>query len=101
MDYPKSELAEYFLEYEYCYRERYGKMLDKHYAEFKAFASSEHYKAGHLIYAGWHDREYLRVCMANLYEKYKFGSGSSKLSEEEWNTLTDGYLLLTGEEYSI
>lgn len=101
MDYPKSELTEYFLEYEDCYRERCGKTLDKHYKEFKAFASSEHYKAGHHIYAGWHDREYLRVCMANLYEKYFFGIGKSRITDEEWQVLLDGYKAITGESYKI
>ena len=101
MEYPKSELTEYFLEYEYLYKERYGKMLDKRYEEFKAFASSEHYEAGHIIYAGWHNKEYLRVCMANLYEKHHFGIGKNRITDEERKTLCKGYKAITGEEYVI
>lgn len=41
-----------------------------------------------VIFEGWHNKEYLRVCMANLYEKHVFGVGSSRISDKEWATLS-------------
>jgi hypothetical protein len=52
-------------------------------------------------FAGWHNYEYLRVCVCNLYEKYHFGVGKSKISQEEWNRVLEGYKEITGEEYNI
>lgn len=53
------------------------------------------------IFDGWHNTEYLRVCMANLYEKHFFGIGKSRITDEEWEVLLDGYKAITGEEYKI
>ena len=50
---------------------------------------------------GWHTKEYLRVCMANLYEKHFFGVGKFRITDEEWETLCRGYKEITGEEYQI
>ena len=52
------------------------------------------------IYEEWHDKIYLRICMANLYEKY-LGVGKSALKYDEWNLLLEGYKKITGEDYSI
>ena len=35
----------------------------------------------------WHDNEYLLVCKYNLYEKYKFGRGGSRISQEDWDNI--------------
>ena len=53
------------------------------------------------MFSGWHDKEYLRVCMANLYEKYKFGRGKSRITETEWQRPLDGYRVITGKNYKI
>jgi hypothetical protein len=53
------------------------------------------------IFRRWHDKGYLRVCMANLYEKYQYGWGSSRITQDEWQRLLDGYRLITGEDYQI
>ena len=53
------------------------------------------------MFGGWHDNEYLRVCMANLYEKHHFGVGKSRITDEEWQRLVDGYKAITGEEYKL
>ena len=53
------------------------------------------------IFNGWHNKEYLRVCMSNLFEKYKFGRGKSRITETEWQRLLDGYKYITGEDYKI
>ena len=39
--------------------------------------------------------------MANLYEKHFFGVGKSRISDEEWEKLCEGYKQITGEEYQI
>jgi uncharacterized protein (TIGR02328 family) len=53
------------------------------------------------IFGTWHNKEYLRVCMANLYEKHHFGIGKSSITDEEWQRLCEGYKAITGEEYKI
>ena len=53
------------------------------------------------LFNGWHNKEYLRVCMANLYEKHFFGVGKSRITDEEWERLLDGYKTITGEDYVI
>ena len=53
------------------------------------------------MFNGWHNKEYLRVCMANLYEKHFFGIGKSRITDKEWETLCRGYKEITGEEYQI
>jgi hypothetical protein len=53
------------------------------------------------IWSDWHNREYLRVCVCNLYEKYRFGVGKSKISQEEWDRVLQGYKEITGEDYVI
>lgn len=57
--------------------------------------------ATNTLFDGWHNKEYLRVCMANLYEKHVFGVGKSKITDEEWETLCRGYKCITGEDYVI
>lgn len=102
MDYDKQELSTYFMLYRAWYNERYGKWLNDN--EFEHFAEpisihEVHERKG--IYLNWHNKEYLRVCMANLYEKWKFGKGKSRITDEEWERLCDGYRKITGEEYVI
>ena len=53
------------------------------------------------VYEGWHDKEYLRICMANLYEKHKFGRGESRITNAEWERLLFGYKEITGEDYVV
>ena len=101
MDYQMVALVKYFLYYESLYHKRYGKWINKKYwEEFKFFQKEDSEKKTHYM-DGWHTKEYLRVCMANLYEKYKFAIGRSRITEEEWKTLLLGYKSLTGEDYEI
>ncbi len=100
MEYPKRELGGYFLEYALEYCRRYNKPISlKINAEFVCFcggvAESPPFKNG------WHNKEYLRVCMANLYEKHFFGIGKSRITDEEWQRLCEGYKAITGEDYVI
>lgn len=53
------------------------------------------------FFKAWHNVEYLRVCMANLYEKHHFGIGKSRITDEEWQRLCEGYKTITGEDYEI
>ena len=57
--------------------------------------------ATNTLFDGWHNKEYLRVCMANLYEKHVFGVGKSKISQEEWDKVLQGYKEITGEDWVI
>ena len=52
------------------------------------------------LFYGWHNLEYLRICYANLLEKHN-GIGKSRITDEEWQVLLDGYKAITGEEYKI
>jgi uncharacterized protein (TIGR02328 family) len=97
MEYPKADLYGYFLEYAIKYEDRYGR-LPKQTDEFREFGKHQ----GELDpFKDWHNKEYLRVCMANLYEKHVFGVGKSRITDEEWKTLLGGYREITGEEYVI
>jgi uncharacterized protein (TIGR02328 family) len=98
MEYPKRDLVAYFIGYEAEYHKRYGKWLNKYSGEFIRFYDEEEKLTG---YDGWHNKEYLRVCMANLYEKHRFGIGKSRITDEEWQRLLDGYKTITGEDYAI
>ena len=101
MLYPKAELSLYFTQYYWEYVRRYEKPTNHNvFMEFLTFPQEAINPDGEL-FAGWHDRGYLRVCMANLYEKYQYGRGSSRITEDEWQRLLDGYRLITGEDYQV
>ena len=97
MEYPKDDLYGYFLEYAVEYENRYD-VLPKQTDEFREFGNHQFMQEP---FKGWHNKEYLRVCMANLYEKHHFGIGKSRITDEEWKILLDGYKAITGEEYKI
>ena len=101
MDYPKEDLWIYFIMYHGEYKHRYNKYIKQSiYDEFVSFASLD-YTEWHNPFEGWHNKEYLRVCMANLYEKHFCGVGKSHITRDEWNRLLDGYKAITGEDYTI
>ena len=97
MEYPKADLYGYFLEYAVEYEKRYG-TLPKQTDDFREFGA---HRYTHMPFENWHNKNYLRVCMANLYEKHVYGIGKSRITGEEWNRLADGYKAITGEEYRI
>ncbi len=118
MEYDKVHLTSYFLRYNEEYRKRYGKNIDRNICwEFLNFADYEVGKDYKLslsdgadivsirlvrnIFPDWYNKEYIRVCMANLYEKHRFGVGKSRIADEEWQRLLDGYKAITGEDYVI
>lgn len=102
MCYSRAELTAYFKEFSRVYESRFGKKLaDKYTAEFTTFAEGSRRIEGAPLFYGWHDRAYLRVCMANLFEKRLFGRGIARLTIDEWERLEDGYETITGERYKI
>ena len=101
MLYPKAELSLYFTMYYWEYVRRYEKPTSQNiFMEFLTFPQ-EAINPESEIFEGWHDKGYLRCCMANLYEKYQYGRGSSRITEDEWQRLKDGYRLITGEDYQV
>ena len=101
MEYPKNDFVRYFIEYEKEYYARYGKRLDKQWKEFDNFSEDENDNKGKGIFKDWHNKEYLRICMSNLFEKHKYGVGKSRISDTEWQTLLRGYKEITGTDYEI
>ena len=101
MEYPKADLYRYFCEYEAEYFKRYGRTLDRYSSEFGRFANWSVDTKNNTIFEGWHNKEYLRICMSNLAEKHFYGIGKSRITDEEWETLCRGYKEITGEEYQI
>jgi uncharacterized protein (TIGR02328 family) len=100
MDFTPRNLTAYFLRYEEEYRKRYAKGINPSVVEeFILFGGET--KLYCEPFKGWHNKEYLRVCVCNLYEKYRFGVGKSKISQAEWDRVLQGYKNITGEEYKI
>ena len=97
MEYPKADLYGYFLEYAVEYEKRYG-VLPKQTDEFREFGNHQFTQKP---LAGWHSKEYLRVCLGNIHEKHFFGIGKSRIMDEEWQGILDGYKTITGEDYII
>lgn len=106
MEYPKSHLSIYYARYIKEYKERNPcKFFEKTNIEFMSFGdigfgmfvNCEEFEP----FKDWHNKEYLRVCMANLYEKHFFGVGKSRITDEEWQRLLDGYKAIMGEDYEI
>lgn len=100
MLYPKNDLVRYFVYYETIYKKRYGVLL-KQWDEFKTFDDTQVNDRSKGMFEGWHNKEYLRVCMANLYEKHMFGLGKSRITDKEWKRLRLGYYTITGEVYDL
>ena len=98
MEYPPADLYGYFLEYAVEYQKRNNDRLPRCTDEFREFGGGSFTERP---FAAWHSKKYLRCCMANLYEKYFFGVGKSKITEKEWQRLLQGYRDITGEDYCI
>lgn len=100
MEYPKSDLWIYFIKYHGEYKRRYGiSIKNEIYQEFASFP--EELFDFRKPFPDWHNKEYLRVCVCNLYEKYRFGVGKTKISQEEWDRVLQGYKEITGEDWVL
>lgn len=101
MEYPKSDFIRYYSLYADEYRNRYGKDIKYNITkQFIDFCFDRDYKYVEEPFGNWHGKPYLRICMANLMEKH-MGIGSSRVTDEEWKRLCDGYKTITGEEYML
>lgn len=101
MEYPKNDLWIYFIKYHAEYRKRYGKPIKNEiYQEFAKFPDDEGTGEFRQPFPDWHNKEYLRICMSNLLEKHR-GIGKSRITDEEWARLCEGYEQITGEKYQI
>ena len=102
MEYDKVELLRYFDAYCKEYSERYGREVSEaiqdEFWEFAGVCAIFHQEG---IFDGWHNTEYLRVCVCNLYEKYHFGVGKSKISQDEWDRILQGYKEIIGEDWVL
>ena len=102
MEYSKEDLFRYSVRYDDEFIRRYGtSMGEKYKREFIDFCHDRHSYLSYEIFKDWHNKEYLRVCMANLYEKHHFGVGKSRITDEEWQRLVEGYKQIAGEDYII
>ena len=99
MEYSEQELAGYFFKYAEEYKKRYGK--EPRIEIYVLFGILSGYTSKTPCFKNWHNKEYLRVCMANLYEKHVFGVGKSRITDQEWKRLIDGYKEITGENWEI
>lgn len=117
MEYDKKHLTSYLLLYREEYIKRYHKDIDRsilyEFFDFASYKINQDFTWSPItnkivsvrilknIFPDWHNKEYLRVCLSNLYEKHFFGVGKSRITDEEWQTLLDGYKNITGEDYVI
>ena len=102
MDYPRTELMAYFNYYDFYWQERYKTSINEKYVrDFWKFCPESKTEFHLPIFEGWHDKNYLRICYSNLAEKHFYGVGKSRITDEEWQRLVDGYKQITGEEYVI
>lgn len=46
-------------------------------------------------FSGWHNEEYVNICMWNLYEKFLCGG----VTKEEWDRLCEGHKEIMGKEF--
>lgn len=105
-EYPKTDLYHYFLAYCDVYKKRFNKDIkDIHKQDFEDFVKDEFVMRKNYrrepIFRGWHNKNYLRVCMANLYEKHFMAKGKTTLTDLEWNRLLEGYKELNGGEIYV
>ena len=98
MEYPIDEFLSYCCLVYAEMKRRDFRILDASRERFQRFGA---YKWVERPFEGWHNKEYLRVCVCNLFEKYHFGVGKSKISQKEWDRILEGYEKITGEPYKI
>lgn len=101
-----NRVAEYPLDHFFTYckvveLEMFNRGLEvKNNSRARVFYRPWRYFFGEL-FDGWHNKGYLRICMSNLAEKHFYGIGKSRITDEEWKQLCEGYKTITGEDYVI
>lgn len=97
MDYPKAHLCWYFEFYRQEYEHRYSKKIaDNIIQEFEDFKIPTTLNIN--LFQDWHNNTYLNICMWNLYEKH-LAVGKSRITDEEWARLCEGYKKIAGKEW--
>lgn len=100
-DYPKSHLLRYYSLYSHEYKRRYRKEIGIRITrQFIDFCFDENYKYTEVPFPEWHNKTYIRIAMANLLEKH-LAAGRSKITDDEWKCLCEGYKAITGEKYVL
>lgn len=103
MNYDKGQLTFYFMLYEQEYFRRYSKWpkfeIKKEFMEFCDYLPI--CEQGQSIFKGWHNGDYLKICMANLFEKWYYAQSKSKITDMEWSVLLEGYKDITGDKYYV
>lgn len=100
MNYSKNDLFNFYIKYATEYKNRYNS--DKVSLKFEEFANFAGDTSIHSqIFEQWHNDDYLKICMSNLYEKHYIGIGSSRITDKEWQTLEEGYKIITGNNYIL
>lgn len=94
MDYPKEDFNTY-AEAVADEIEKRGYKVDRH--RFYAHRKSDSIRDINKIFIPWHTNIYLRICMANLLEKYRCHG----ISTTEWVDLLNGYKCLAKKEYEV
>lgn len=98
MEYPIDEFLSYCCLVYAEMKRRDFRILAASHERFQRFGA---YRWVENPFEGWHNEEYLRICLANLFEKHKYGVGNSRITDEEWKRLCEGYEKIAGEPYKI
>lgn len=101
MDYLGNDLYAYAELYLIEYVKRYHKAPKSLTEEMKIYEKDFGKGKPTEIFKDWHNFEYLRICMANLYEKHKYAKGKSRITDSEWKKLSDAYKLFVWGEYKV
>ena len=101
MDYLGNDLYAYAELYLVEYVKRYHKTPKSLTEEMKIYEKDFGKGKPTEIFRDWHNFEYLRICMANLYEKHKYAKGKSRITDSEWKRLSDAYKIFVWGEYKV
>lgn len=92
MDYPIEEFNTYcnlvvraMLKREYNISSQSIEKLEE-YIDFRVESVDENKR----IFKYWHNKKYMMVCCYNLYEKWHYAKGNSKLTDDEWDNFCVG-----------
>lgn len=101
MDYRKYDLLLYFQMYRDNYIHRYKRFIKRSICdEFYDFGVTDRAYSDNPPFESWHDDEYLKICMVNLYEKH-ISVGRTRINGNAWQRLLDGYKTITGKDFEL
>lgn len=101
MDYPRYHLLRYYSLYSFEYKRRYHKEIGIGVTrQFIDFCFDRDYRYVEAPFPEWHSKAYVKIAMANILEKH-LAVGRSRVSDNEWKRLCEGYERVTGEKYIL